>query len=108
MARLMWYTLGLAAVAAVVTGISWVVAQNTVNGLLGAPPPMMGATQTTFLWEGMPRIAGHPRAWRFGYGPTKIPGARTVTIYVSPLGTLLQTEPRDLALRVKSMQRGFN
>jgi hypothetical protein len=56
----------------------------------------------------MPRLAGHPRAWRFGYGPTKIPGARTVTIYVSPMGTLLQTEPRDLALRVKSMQRGFN
>jgi hypothetical protein len=108
MARFFWYTLGLAAIAAVVAGASWAIAYNTVNDVLGAPPPMMGKQRTTFLWEGMPRVAGHPRAWRFAFGPTRIPGAPNVTIYVSPTGRLLQTEPKDLANRVKAMHKGFN
>jgi hypothetical protein len=56
----------------------------------------MGAQTTTVLWD------GHvPREWSFAYGPTLIPGAPYVRIYVSPLGRVLETEPADLAARVK-------
>jgi hypothetical protein len=109
MTRLFWYAVIAAVVAVVVAGISWTLAQNTVNDVLGDPPPEMGKTQTTFLWDGMPRMPEHPRAWRFAYSPTRIPGAPTVRIYVSPMGHLLQTEPRDLMARVTAMHgKGFN
>jgi hypothetical protein len=109
MARLFWYAVGLAVVVALAGGVSWVIAYHTVDALLGAPPPEMGHQTTSFLWKGMPRTATHPRAWRFAFGPTLIPGAPRVTIFVSPLGQLLRVEPADLAARVKMMQgRGFN
>jgi hypothetical protein len=109
MTRVFWYALILAAVVAVAAGVSWVLAYTTVNDVLGAPPPDMGTTKTTFLWDGMPRLATHPRAWRFAFSPTRIPGAPSVRIYVSPTGHLLQTEPGDLVARVKAMHgRGFN
>jgi len=45
--------------------------------------------------------------WRFAFGPTRIPGAPTVRIYISPLGQLVKTEPADLAERVKLLERGY-
>ena len=103
MMRLFWYALMVAVAAAVVAGVSWVMAYSTVNGILGAPPPKMGRSSTTFLWEGIPRTGGH-RAWRFAYGPTAIPGAPNVVFYVSPAGKLLRMEPADLAVRLKVMR----
>jgi len=101
MAGLVKFILLLAACAALVVGVSWALAYNRVAQLLGDPPPQMGAQTTTFLWDGMPQVAGQPRVWSFAYAPTLIPGARNVRIYVSPLGQLVQTEPDDLAARVK-------
>jgi hypothetical protein len=101
MARLIRFILILALVAAAVVGVSWGLAYNRVAQLLGDPPPQMGAQTTTFLWDGMPQADGHPRVWSFVFAPTLIPGARNVRIYVTPLGQLVQTEPTDLAARVK-------
>jgi hypothetical protein len=64
----------------------------------------MGNRSTTFLWHGMSQLRGHPRAWRFAFGPTLIPGAQNVRIYVAPTGRILLTEPFDLAARL----RGFH
>jgi hypothetical protein len=61
----------------------------------------MGTQKTTFLWDGMPQVEGHPRVWLFAFGPTVIPGAKTVRIYVTAIGRVVQTEPSDLAARVK-------
>jgi hypothetical protein len=109
MARMFWYTVLLGIVLAVVAGVSWLMAYTTVSDVLGSPPPEMGTQATTFLWDGMPRTPTRPRAWRFAFGPTLIPGAPKVTIFVSPTGQLLRTEPGDLAARVKVMRsRGFN
>jgi hypothetical protein len=109
MTRLFWYVLGLAGLFGLVALVSWILAYHTVDNMLGAPPPQMGNSTTSFLWEGMPRTASHPRAWRFAYGPTTIPGAPRVTFFVSPLGELLRVEPADLPTRIKIMQnRGFN
>ena len=54
-------------------------------------------------WQGAPQLPGHPRVWRFAFGPTVIPGAPTVRIYVSPLGQVVATDPADLAERVKAL-----
>jgi len=91
----------LAIAAGIVALISWVLAYTTVANVLGSPPPEMGTQTTTFLWNGMPRLAGHPRAWRFAFFPTKVPGAPTVRLYISPMGHLLQAEPADLDARLK-------
>ncbi len=104
MARLFWWVLILAFVGALLYGASWAVAFNSVGELLGAPPPQMGNRSTTFLWHGMSQLRGHPRAWRFAFGPTLIPGASSVRIYVAPTGKILMTEPYDLPTRL----RGFH
>ncbi len=103
MARLMWYLLCLALVVALVVGASWALAYNTVAGLLGSPPPEMGTQTTTFLWDGVTTQRGHPRAWRFVFVGTHIPGAPTVQIYVSPIGRLIQATPPDLPTLVRKL-----
>ena len=103
MARLFWLTLMAAFGVALVLGASWAVAYNTVANLLGDPPPVMGKQSTTLLWQGAPELPGHPRVWRFSFGPTLIPGAPAVRIYVTPLGQLVETQPADLPARVKTL-----
>jgi hypothetical protein len=90
--------------AALLAGASWVGAYFAVGTLLGSPPPEMGRQSTSFLWDGMPELPGHPRVWAFTFGPTRVPGAPTVRIYVSPFGRVVETEPADLAARVKLLQ----
>jgi len=107
MARLFWWTLIAAFGAALLLGASWAAAFYTLGNLLGAPPPEMGTQSTTLLWQGAPELPGHPRVWRFAFGPTRIPGAPTVRIYITPFGDLVKTEPADLAERVKLMERGY-
>ena len=108
MARLIWLTLMLALGAALLALTSMVAAYARVDNLLGAPPPQMGESKTTFLWDGMPKHPEHPRVWLFSYGPTSIPGAPKVRIYVSPIGRLIRTEPADLADRLKAFHnRGY-
>jgi len=103
MARLLRFIVILALCAAVVVGVSWTLAYNRVATLLGDPPPQMGTQTTTFLWDGMPRVEGRPRVWCFAFAPTLIPGARSVRIYVAPTGRVVETEPADLAARVKEL-----
>ena len=102
MARLIWWTMILAVGAALLIGASWAAAYTSVGQMLGAPPPQMGRQSTTFLWHGMAQVRGRPRAWQFAFGPTLIPGAPSVRIYVSPTGKVLRTEPFDLPSRLHS------
>lgn len=109
MARLFWLILTLAAVVAVLTGVSWVAAYSSIGTLLGAPPPQMG-TQTTTLqwrgkWHGVTKMPEHPPQWRFAFGPTVIPGATTVRIYVDPWGHIVATEPSDLEAKLVAFRR---
>src|SRR5712675_310988 len=95
--RLFFRLVMVAIACAVVTGVSWAIASNTVEGVLGSPPPEMGSSATLFLWNGIPGMKGLPKAWRFTYIGTHIPGTPNVRFFVSPLGKLLKTEPVDLA-----------
>jgi hypothetical protein len=100
MARLFWMLVMLSIVAAIVGGASWAMAYNSVGTLLGAPPPKMGTQTTRFVWHGLAKNQKHPFEWRFLYGPTVIPGATRVAIYVDPTGGLIRTEPLDLKARL--------
>jgi len=102
MARLFWIIVMLGFVGAVALGISWIGAYTAVGKLLGAPPPQMGTQKTTIFWKGAPHLRGHPRAWRFAFGPTRIPGAQQVEIYVSPTGNIITTEPADMEKRIEA------
>ena len=104
MARLFWWTIMAAFAAALLAGASWAAAFYAVGDLLGSPPPAMGTQTTTFLWSGMPQLPGNPRVWRFAFGPTQIPGAPTVRIYVTPLGRVVETEPANLAALLKAFR----
>ena len=103
MARLFWLTLIAAFVAALLAGASWAAALFAVGTLLGSPPPEMGTQTTVLLWQGAPELLGHPRVWRFAFGPTRIPGAPTVRIYVTPLGRVVEMQPADLEARVQAL-----
>jgi hypothetical protein len=101
MARLIWYLLVLAFVAALLVGASYAAAYSAVGTLLGAPPPQMGTQKAELLWKGAQELPGHPRAWKFSFGPTVIPGARSVTIYVAPTGQIIAMDPKNLPARLK-------
>jgi hypothetical protein len=105
MARLFWLLVMLALVAAVMAGASWAMAYNSVGTLLGAPPPKMGSQSTQLVWHGMPPQEKHPFVWRFAFGPTVIPGATRVAIYVGPTGEVIRTEPSDLVARLVVFHR---
>jgi hypothetical protein len=62
----------------------------------------MGNQKTKFLWDGIPTVRGHPRAWSFSYGPTRIPNTPSVRIYIGPTGKVLLTEPQDLKSRLEA------
>ncbi|HEY5941106.1 MAG TPA: hypothetical protein VIT87_09805 [Gemmatimonadales bacterium] len=105
MARLFWYLLIAAFVGLAVTGVSWAMAYSSVGNLLGAPPPHMGTQQTSIQWHGLLRLREDPPVWRFAFGPTRIPGATTVRIYVNPVGKVIQTEPPDLDVKLEAFRR---
>jgi len=106
--RLFFRLVMVAAAAGVAVLISWALAYNAVSNVLGAPPPDMGNTATVLLWQGATSLPGHPRAWRFTFGPTRVPNTPNARIYVSLLGGLLRTEPEDLPARLKAMHgKGF-
>ncbi len=105
MARLFWLFLILAFVVTLVMGASWAVAYNSVGTLLGAPPPKMGTQRTSIRWHRLSELPEHPPEWRFAFGPTVIPGASTVRIYVNPWGRIVSTEPADLEARLVAFRR---
>jgi len=100
MLRLLWYLAIAAFVGALLVGASYAAAYSRVGTLLGAPPPQMGDRSATLLWKGAPELPGHPRVWRFSFGPTLIPGAKSVRIWVDPMGRLVKVEPRDLEAKL--------
>lgn len=105
MLRLFWILLIVALVVAILTGVSWAVAYESVGTLLGSPPPIMGTQRTTIEWPGLARLATDPPEWHFAFAPTVIPGAEEVDIYVGPTGEILRTEPEDLEERLTAFRR---
>jgi len=108
MVRLLWYLIIAALVGALLVGTSYVAAYSAIGSLLGAPPPKMGERTVVLLWKGAPELRGHPRVWRFTFGPTLIPGAQSVRLWVDPMGRIVQMEPENLRARLAGFHdRGY-
>jgi hypothetical protein len=105
-ARLFWLIVALGFVGLLFTGASWAAAFSTVGTYLGAPPPQMGSQKTSIQWPDLNELkTRHPPLWRFAFGPTVVPGAPYVRIYVDPLGHIVSTEPSDLDQRLAAFRR---
>src|SRR5439155_21029585 len=100
MARLFWLMVMAAFGAALLVGASWAAAYTAVANVLGSPPPEMGMQSTALLWQGAPELYGHPRVWRFAFGPTRLPGAPTVRLYVTPFGHVVASKTADISTRM--------
>lgn len=108
MIRLLWYLVIAAFIGALLVGASYAAAYSAVGTMLGSPPPKMGERSAELLWKGDPELPGHPRVWRFTFGPTMIPGAKSVRMWVTPTGKMLQTEPANLPARLAAFHdRGY-
>jgi len=83
---------------------SYLGARITAGKLVGSNPPM-GDRTIEFAFDGVPELAGQPRAWVVTYTSSRLPGVRTVRIYVSPTGTLLATRPADLDTRLDAWEK---
>jgi hypothetical protein len=108
MAKLMKMFLALLLLAALAAAGSYGIAYLTQGKLVGAQPLDLGAQQTHFEINGIADLPGRPKAWVFGYGPTKIPGMKEVEIYVSPTGALLGTKPKNFAARLQAYRAAQN
>ena len=78
-------------------GFSYLGARTTVGKMLGIPAPAVGERTIQFLWSGAPNLPGHPRVWEFTFSRVAAIGNRRATVWVSPGGTIIATNPRDLA-----------
>lgn len=102
MAKLMKLFLTLLLLSGLAAAGSYGVAYLAQGKLVGAQPLDLGAQETRFATEGIATLPGAPKAWVFSYGPTKIPGMKQVEIYVSPLGAILGTNPKNFATRLQA------
>jgi len=104
MGKLIKSLLLLALVAVALVTASYLGARATAGKIVGSNPPL---TQRTieFAYRGMNDLPGRPRGWVIRYGRTQLPGIRSVAIYVSLKGDLLQTAPRDLQNRIEAWER---
>jgi hypothetical protein len=106
MARLLKLLLLLALVCVVLGAASYAGARATAGKLVGRDPPMSERI-ITFAYQGVPELPGRPRAWVITYGRTRLPGVRSAIIYVSPVGRLLATMPRDLDARLDAYEKAL-
>lgn len=102
---LKWLVLLVLVVAGVGAG-SYAGARATAGKLVGNDPPLSERT-ITFAFDGIPELPGRPRGWVITYARTRLPGVRSVTIYVSPGGKLLAMKPRDLDARLDAYEKSL-
>lgn len=104
MSRAFKWLLLLVAAAAGFALYSYLGARFTAGRVVGSNPPMSERT-ITFAFEGVAELPGQPRAWVIAYRRSRLPGVRQVRIYVSPAGRLIDTQPRDLDVRLDAWER---
>ncbi len=105
MKKLVKWSSVLVLVALILFGMSYVGARARAGLFLGSPLPSLGHRSVRFAFEGAEEVPGNPRAWVVAYGPTAIPGARDIRLYVSPTGKVISTYPIDLRARLEPFKR---
>ncbi len=88
-------------ISVLLAGGSYAVARFKVGRLVGPQPPLTGRT-VEFAYRGVEDLPGKPRLWVVTYRTSRLPGVRSVRIYVSPTGKLVATRPADLEARLEA------
>ena len=83
-------------------GFSYAGARTNVGKMLGSPTPEVGNRSIRFLWGGAAALPGHPRVWEFTFSKVAAIGNRKATIWVTPGGKVVVTDPKDLARRLEA------
>ena len=92
----------LGLIVGLVCGASYAGSRAAVGKVVGSTnPTFLGQRDIRLSLRGVEELDGNPRAWVYTYGPTKLPGVREATIYVSLEGKLIRTSPRNLAERIQ-------
>lgn len=105
MRRLIKLLFLLAVLGGVGIAASYAGAFARAGSIVGPSGRALGTRQVTLAYRGVERLPNKPIAWVFTYGPTDLPGVRQARIYISPLGQILATEPRDLDARLEAWRR---
>lgn len=105
MGRLIKWVFTLAFIGAIAFGASWAAAFYRAGALIGTNTDAFPSRQVHLDYHGVARLPGKPIAWVFTYSPTKLSGVPVARIYVSPTGTVIATDPRDLSARIDAWAR---
>jgi YD repeat-containing protein len=100
MGKLINFLALVALVAALAGGGSYAAAYFAQGKLTGVDDPI-GAREFALAWKGVDSLPGKPKAWVFTYTGGRVPGVRSATIWVDPMGEIIATRPRDLRDRIE-------
>jgi len=104
MKRLIKLIFVLALVGAAFAGMSYAGAGIKAASFVGSKAPV-GDRQIKFDYEGVRDLPGRPKAWVVTYRSSRLPGAPTVQIIVSPTGRVIATRPPDLDRLVEAWEK---
>ena len=104
MKRLIKLIFVLALVGAAFAGMSYAGAGIKAASFVGSKAPV-GDRQIKFDYEGVRDLPGRPKAWVVTYRSSRLPGAPTVQIIVSPTGRVLATRPPNLDRLVEAWEK---
>jgi len=92
----------LAVIAAAGTAASYAVSAGAVAEFVGGEraEEVLGHREVRFAFSGISQIPDSPRAWVFHYPSTDLVRLLDVTIYVTPKGQILRTDPHNLEQRL--------
>ena len=92
----------LVSIAAAVTGGSYAVSAGAVAEFVGSEQAeaVLGNREVRFAFSGVSALPDSPRAWVFRYPSTDLVRLLEVTIYVTPKGQILRTDPNNLEQRL--------
>ncbi len=104
MKRLIKLIFVLAAIGAALAGMSYAGAGIRAANFVGSKAPV-GNRQVKFYYKGVRGVPGRPKAWVVTYRSSRLPGAPTVQIIVSPMGRVLATRPPNLDRLVEAWEK---
>lgn len=87
-------------------GASYAVSSGAVAEFVGSQKAeeVLGQREVRFAMSGVPGLPESPRAWVFHYPSTDLVRLLEVTIYVTPKGQILSTNPHNLQQRLLGYQ----
>lgn len=98
-----WFAI-LAFLGLIATGISFMGMRLKVGQLIGDADFAFVQRSVRFAKDSIPG-QGERYVWAVTWGAVRLPGIRTATVWVSPTGNVIATDPADLEARIAAYER---